>query len=294
MADNNHIDVVCFGELLFDIVQGKEILGGAPMNVAYHLSKLGKTATLISKVGNDKRGRRLRDILTTKGLDTSYLQTDISHQTSIVPATPDQKGNMQYEIVENVAWDYIDLLSEYESLISKAEYFVYGSLAARSQITRRTLFQFLELPVTKVFDINLRKPFYDKEILEYLLNKSDIVKMNEDELNLVTTRYGNELNMEDKIKLLKEKFGVPTIIVTRGEAGAIACHNNTIYHQDSFPVKVVDTIGSGDSFLAAFISKLMDNGNVENALSYGCKMGAFVASREGGCPEYQLSEIGNL
>ncbi|MEC5145030.1 carbohydrate kinase [Chitinophaga sp. 212800010-3] len=288
---NKNNEVVCFGEILWDVLPGRELPGGAPMNVTYHLSKLGRKATLISRVGEDERGIALKKIFEGKGIDTSFVQTDASHNTSIVLATPNEAGDMKYDIVEDVAWDYIQLQPDHEALISQARYFVFGSLAMRSKISRDTLLALMDLPCRKVLDINLRAPFINREHITYQLGKAEVVKMNEEELGLVAGWYGNYIGIEDKMRLLQDKFNMETLIVTRGAKGAAINYHNECYLHDGFKVQVADTIGSGDSFLAAFLSKFMENKDVEAALTFACKVGAFVATKEGGCPDYNVSDI---
>lgn len=288
---NKNNEVVCFGEILWDVLPGRELPGGAPMNVTYHLSKLGRKATLISRVGEDERGIALKKIFEGKGIDTSFVQTDASHNTSIVLATPNEAGDMKYDIVEDVAWDYIQLQPDHEALITQARYFVFGSLAMRSKISRDTLLALMDLPCRKVLDINLRAPFINREHITYQLGKAEVVKMNEEELGLVAGWYGNYIGIEDKMRLLQDKFNVETLIVTRGAKGAAINYHNECYLHDGFKVQVADTIGSGDSFLAAFLSKFMENKDVEAALTFACKVGAFVATKEGGCPDYNVSDI---
>ncbi|MBO9619226.1 MAG: carbohydrate kinase [Niabella sp.] len=289
MTKNN--EVVCFGEILWDVLPGRELPGGAPMNVTYHLSKLGHKATLISRLGADERGMALRKVFNDKGIDTRCVQTDPDHKTSVVLATPNEAGDVKYDIVEDVAWDYIERQPVHEELVSNARYFVFGSLAARSKITRDTLFALMELPSRKVLDINLRVPFINRVTIEYLLGKAEVVKMNEEELALVAGWYGDYLGIEEKMYLLQEQFNIETLIVTRGAKGAVINYDNKFYVHDGFKVPVADTIGSGDSFLAAFLSKFIENKNVGAALTFACTVGAFVATKEGGCPDYDVGAI---
>ncbi len=288
---NNTNEIICFGEVLWDVLPHHELPGGAPMNVTYHLTKLGHRATLISRTGNDERGQALRKIFESKNIDTGYIQADERHKTSVVLATPNSAGDMKYDIVENVAWDYIERLPVHQHLISNARYFVFGSLATRSSVSRNTLFELMEIPCRKVLDINLRAPFINKELLEYQLKKTQVLKMNEEELNLVAGWYSNARPIEQQMRMLQDRFGIETLIVTRGAKGAVINYDNKYYSHDGYKVPVADTIGSGDSFLAAFLSKFMENPDVETALAFACMVGAFVATKEGGCPDYSIADI---
>lgn len=288
---NKTNEVVCFGEILWDVLPDRELPGGAPMNVTHHLTKLGRKATLISRIGADERGTALRKVFEGKEIDISNVQTDQNYRTSIVLATPNEAGDMKYQIVEDVAWDYIQQQASHEALVAGARYFVFGSLATRCDVSRNTLFELMEIPTRKVLDINLRTPFINKNNLEYQLGKAQVLKMNEDELVMVSGWYADIPTLEDKIKLLQDRFQIETVIVTCGAKGAVVNYDNKFYAHNGFKVNVADTIGSGDSFLAAFLSKFMDDKNVESALAFGCTVGAFVATREGGCPEYNLKDI---
>ncbi|MCO5291168.1 MAG: carbohydrate kinase [Chitinophagaceae bacterium] len=285
---------VCFGEVLFDVLPTEVKAGGAPMNVAYHLGQLGNRTTIISKLGNDVRGRELTSILKEKNINLDYLQIDPDHDTSVVLATPNEQGDMKYEIVENVAWDFIELKQNYESLIKNAGYFIFGSLVTRSHVSRSTLFNLLDVPCKRVFDINLRAPFINQKSIEYQLNKTDILKMNEEELDLVSSWYVQFNTIEDKVRFLQNKFQITTLIVTRGAKGAVVNQQHSFYYHDGFKVTVADTIGSGDSFLAGFLSELIKGNAVEEALDFACCLGAFVATKAGGCPDYTIDEIKKL
>ena len=284
-------DCICYGEILFDILPTEIKAGGAPMNVAYHLNQLGQRSALITRVGADKRGEELVEFLRDKKIDTANVQTDKEHPTSTVIASPNEAGDMKYEIIENVAWDFIELNQGYETLLKNSGYFVFGSLATRSIVSRNTLFSLLEADCKKVFDINLRAPFINKENIEHQLHKSDILKMNEEELDLVSGWYADYNSIEEKINFLQDKFHLNTLIVTMGAKGAIVNTDGSFFTHAGFKVKVADTIGSGDSFLAGFLSSLLNQKSIADALDFACSLGAFVATQAGGCPDYKRDNI---
>lgn len=288
---NKNFDVVCFGEVLWDIVDDRELPGGSPANVAYHLTQLNKKTRIISRVGNDDRGKMLKDVFGERGINTDFFQTDFIHPTGTVLAVQNEEGDMEYDVIENVAWDYIEADAENEKLINDAEFLVYGSLSTRNEDSRNTLFGFLESSIRKIMDINLRFPFYRKEIIEQELRYAELVKMNEEELGIVTEWYHPYDTMEDKMKFIQDKFDIPLLVTTKGAAGALFNAYGEFFDHPGYTVKVADTIGSGDSFLAALLSRLMDTTNIEASLSFACSVGAFVATREGGSPHYTLADI---
>ncbi|MGI8951914.1 MAG: carbohydrate kinase family protein [Chitinophagaceae bacterium] len=293
-TDKTSFQFVCYGEILWDVLPDKKLPGGAPMNVAYHLQKMQKKTALISKMGNDDLGRELISVLKQKNIDTSFCVIDNKYITGVVNAIAKEDNEMTYEILHPVAWDFNEWSEAIEELTTHAEYFVFGSLITRNEQSRNTLFKLLEKAKTKVLDINLRPPHFNREIIEQLLLKTDILKLNFSELKLVTDWFHKYDNEKNAIKFLKQRFNISTVIVTKGEEGAVLDTNDKFYSHSGYNVNVADTIGSGDSFLAGFLSKIADNSSPEKALEFACALGALVASRTGGCPEYSIAEVGDL
>jgi fructokinase len=157
--------VVCFGEVLWDILPTGAVPGGAPMNVAYHLQKLNRNPALITRIGIDKNGQDLMNIFSQQGVCTDFFQVDNEYETGKVYANPDEQNEVVYDIVKPVAWDFIEWDDAFAGLLENADLFVFGSLAARNKVSRDTLFQLLEIAKNKVLDINLRNSYYKKLIL---------------------------------------------------------------------------------------------------------------------------------
>lgn len=286
--------VICFGEILWDILPGKELPGGAPMNVAYHLHKLGIDPVLITRIGDDERGRKLLHILKTGGLNTDSLQTDPAVPTGIVYAQANKAGEMSYDIVKPAAWDHIELSPELQEKAAKAAHFVFGSLSTRSVKTRKTLMALLEAANHKILDINLRTPFYDAKTVAGLLRKADVVKMNLEELQLITGWFAPYKDTEDQMQFIQDSYDLESVIVTKGGDGAVVNYKGDYFRHGGIKVKVADTIGSGDSFLAAFLFSIMNGEPPENALHFATALGALVASKSGAWPDYEINEIKNL
>lgn len=290
---NKH-QVVCFGEVLWDILPTGAVPGGAPMNVAYHLQKLNKNPSVITRIGIDKRGQDLMNIFSQQDVCTDFFQVDNEYETGKVYAKPNDHNEVVYDIVMPVAWDFIGWDDAFNELVSEAEFFVFGSLAARNRVSKDTLFQLLEIAKNKVLDINLRAPHYNRKIVEQLLQKADFVKMNLAELELITGWFSNHTSIEDRMKSIREKFKISNMVVTMGGDGAILFMNGNVIKHKGFKVDVVDTVGSGDAFLAGLLSQLLDNADSEAALEFASGLGAFIATQRGGCPEYNTEEIKEL
>ncbi len=289
MTTNNDCKAVCFGEVLWDILPDAQLPGGAPMNVAYHLNQLGVPATMISRTGRDERGTRLLDFISSKGVPTHYIQQDEQYDTGTVLATVGN-NHVSYDIIQPVAWDFIEYSLPLQRLVSAAPYFIFGSLVARNQTSRRTLFELLESADRKVLDINLRKPHYEKSTLDYLLQHADILKLNDDELEILSGWYGFSGPDEDRIRAFGDRFHLHTVITTRGEKGAIVLQDGVFCSHPGYKVTVADTIGSGDAFLAGFLSKTIRGATLEEAVRFACGMGAFIATHSGACPVYTKAE----
>lgn len=283
--------VCCFGEILWDVLPDGPQPGGAPLNVAYHLTKLKVNADLISRVGNDMEGEELANLMYKWELKTDFLQNDPVHDTGKVMARINDDNEVSYEIMFPVAWDFITINDATETIVKEAGYFVFGSLASRNNISRKTLFQLLDQAKIKVFDINLRPPHDESRLLEELLDRTDILKVNKSELEIISEQFGaGDKIEEEQINSIKNKYKIKEIVVTKGAHGASYYNDEGSWHADGVKVEVCDTIGSGDAFLAAFIAHHLRKEPPEIILKKAVAMGAFIAGKKGGCPTYQLSE----
>jgi fructokinase len=284
-------NIICFGEMLWDMLPAGKQAGGAPMNVAVHLKNLGLNPLIISRVGNDELGEELIHFVTNHGLSTDFIQLGKTHLTGVAKANVSDKNEVTYKLVHPVAWDYITCNEDLEKAVERADVFVFGSLIARSQESSETLHYLLSKAKFKVFDVNLRSPFYEQATVESLLRKADMVKMNANELALISD--WNEGVLEEKSAMLSiaKRFNINTICVTRGEKGAILFINGDFYEHAGFEVEVIDTIGSGDSFLAALLTGLLANNNPAESLEFACAMGSLVATYQGATPYVTYSDV---
>jgi fructokinase len=277
---------VCFGELLWDNLPSGRLAGGAPMNVAYHLRKLGVDAALISRVGNDLAGRELVDFLASIEIPVEYIQVDQQASTSEVMATLKANNEMAYTITYPTAWDFIAYQDDFTEKVGSADAFVFGSLASRHKVSRQTLLQLLEHAKFRVFDVNLRAPHYEKNTIEHLLGKAELVKLNENELVILGDWFTPYRTEADQAKALMESFDIAEILLTKGAEGGTYYSSHGNLHYQAKRVEVVDTVGSGDSFLAAFLSQKLNNVAIAQALDFASNLAAFVTSKNGACPDY--------
>ena len=287
----SHPTIICFGEVLWDLLPSGRIAGGAPMNVAFHANQLGLNAKMISKVGNDGLGRELKQFLQNIGVSIKLVQTDNTFPTGTVNVTLSPGGSPSYEIVSPVAWDYIHPDDKAKDYIKNADAFVFGSLACRTERNKNTLLEYLALAPIRVFDVNLRTPFYSQSLLGELLAKADIVKMNDEELDLIAGWQGVAGDEKSQLNFIKNKFKPDAVILTKGKDGAVCLDDSGYFEQPGFPINVQDTIGSGDSFLAAFLSRYLKGEDTRQCLAFAGAVGALVATKQGGTPTISLPEI---
>jgi len=282
--------VLCFGEVLWDAFGEEKKAGGAPMNVARHLVQQGVDTIFASRVGMDESGEELVDFLKGNGLYSNIIQHDDTLPTCEVTVQLDAQNQATYIIPEPVSWDNIQTDNALATAVINARAIVFGSLACRTATTRKTLLDLLdETKALRIFDVNLRPPHYTLSTIETLAARATVVKMNEEEASLLIG--GSNGSLKDKIEEFYAKYHAKTICVTRGEHGAIIWHDHKYYEHPGFKVTVADTVGAGDSFLATFIAGILAKDPMEKVLEKACAIGAFVTSKRGANPVYNMDEI---
>ena len=284
--------ITCFGEVLWDVFPAHKKIGGAPLNVALRLQSLDNEVAIISSIGNDESGKTLLDYIIQNGLDVSCLEVSDKFKTGKVKVILNDKRSASYDIKYPRAWDNIKITQESINLVKKSDGFVFGSLAARDEFSRKTLYGLIEHAKFKIFDLNLRPPYYNKEVLNYLMNRADFMKFNDDELYEVCKEEGSKyLSLEQNIRYISKKTNTNHICVTKGRHGAVLMYDGKFYYNSGYLVKVIDTVGSGDSFLASLISKLLKNKDPQEAIDFACAVGALVATSEGANPKITKEQI---
>lgn len=286
--------IACFGEMLWDVLPTGKQPGGAQLNVAVHLHNFGLDAELISRVGHDDLGRELLDFVTGKGLSTRYVQRGETHLTGVVKANVSNAHEVTYKIVQPVAWDYIQFEPALSDLVQGAEAFVFGSLAARSPVSRETLYRLLQQARLRVFDVNLRPPHYSRDVVQYLLRYADIVKLNHHELTEIMGWFGVSPAEETALEWLAGRFQLQAVCVTKGANGAAMFIGGQLYRSAGRPVTVQDTIGSGDAFLAALLRGCLAGEVPAANLDFACAAGALVATRQGATPAISAEMVREL
>lgn len=283
--------VLAFGEILWDVIDGREHLGGAPFNFAAHSAQCGNESYILSRLGADPRGIRAFQQCKTHGVNQHLVQWDEARATGTVDVTL-TNGQPDYIIHENVAYDFIDAQHLFTSFPhQEIDIFYFGSLAQRNAVSARALdWLFKNLKARYFFyDVNLRKKCFTEEIIRKSLAHCNVFKLNNDELPvLAEILFKEAYSMDQFVQVLKSAYpNIKTTIITAAEKGCyVFDDSNGKAMVPGVPVKVADAVGAGDAFSAAFMHMLGNYGNVLRAAQVANKVGAFVASQHGPIPKY--------
>lgn len=282
--------VICVGETLWDVLPSGEFLGGAPLNVAAHLSRLGVDARLVTRIGTDTRGREALATIQAIGVSTAYVQVDDVLPTGIAQAVVDATGSATYRFPMPCAWDGITADASAVSAASGATV-VFGTLAQRSAASAGAIGQLLDVATWRVFDANLRPPYDDREAALRSLRRADFVKVNEYEVAAFARWLGIAPTPAALRANLAENFGIRSLCVTEGARGSRLWHERSYVEQPAWPTEVVDTIGAGDSFLAMLIAELLHGQTPPVAMDRAARLAAYVASHPGATPHYDPGQF---
>jgi len=291
--------VVGLGELLWDLFPHGKQLGGAPANFAYMTALLGNSGIVASRVGDDRLGQEALWHLKASGLDVSRIQRDLSHPTGTVKVEVDSHGQPEYQITENVAWDFMEFSEDWISLARTAHAVCFGSLAQRNRVSRATIRAFLSaLPsfAMGIFDVNLRQAYFDANNLRDSTRYAKILKLNHEEfprfVELLQCPVKKSTCAADEpddcdvsaARWICREFGVRIVCITRGAAGSLLVTADSLDEHPGFAVKTADTVGAGDAFTAALVHHALRGSSLATMNAAANRMGAWVASQEGATP----------
>jgi len=292
MENNNNLKAVCFGEVLWDVFPSHKKIGGAPLNVALRMNSLGIATTIISRIGKDEDGNDILTFLKDHNVSSDSIQVGEEYKTGVVNVMINEKGNASYDILYPSSWDKITLTNVMIEKVSESDVFIFGSLICRDEISRSTLYALLDKAKYKVFDVNLRTPYFTIEVINELMLKADFIKLNDEELWEISRKLESPYNsFEQNIKFIAEKTNTDQICVTKGAFGAVLYYNDKFYYNSGYFIKVIDTVGAGDSFLATLIVRLLRGKSPQKSLNYACAVGALVAGQEGANPTISAIKI---
>jgi fructokinase len=285
--------IVGLGELLWDMLPKGPQLGGAPSNFAVMAARLGNRGVAATRVGTDPLGREALSFLKTTPIDTQYIQEDFSRVTGSVSVTLDE-GQARYVFHEPVAWDFLEFTPHWLALAEQADAVCFGTLAQRSPASRRTIESFLHETrpeCVRIFDVNLRAPFINAEVVEHSLELATIFKLNADEMPQVLSL----LDFPDAAgttpdfllngaRQIVDQFPVKLVAITLGAQGSLLVTRDQVDRHPGYPAKVADTVGAGDAFAAALAHYYLRGATLSQLNAAGNRWGSWVASHAGAMP----------
>lgn len=290
----NKFTIVGLGEVLWDDLPTGKMLGGAPANFAYVSTRLGNRGIVASRVGSEENGREILEKFGAVGVDASHIQVDEQHQTGIVSVALDG-GQPTYKIIENVAWDFLEMSDDWRELAEKADAVCFGSLAQRNEVSRLTILDFLaytRLESLRIFDANLRQEFYDFEILRDSFSAANVVKLNHEELPVICELFEIEgAGEKEKAQNLYRHFDLNFLCLTRGANGSLLMSGDETDEHFGIKIKIADTIGAGDAFTAAMTHGILREWKLKEINDFANKIGAFVASQTGAMPPFENADF---
>lgn len=286
------MNALCFGEVLWDVIQGNEHLGGAPFNLAAHLTRNGLRSRIITRIGDDDRGRRVLTRMRELHVDTEFVQVDPERPTGTVTVELDAGGQPTFTIHEGVAWDAIQVPDALVSALRTApppDVFCFGTLAQRCAVSRASLRAVLEaVKAAQVFyDVNLRQSYYTWETIRNSLQAATIAKLNSDEAVVLSRAlFGEDLPVAHFARRLLRDFDLTVAIVTQGGEGCEVYSSDDGVQLPGIPVAVSDAVGAGDAFGAGFLARYLEGDSLRGCAEFANRLGTYVASQPGAIPEY--------
>ena len=298
MKENRKFKIAAFGEVLWDLLPDASILGGAPFNFTYRINSLGNEGVMISAIGRDQLGDKALKTISGLQISDQYIQVNPHYPTGTVNVFFDEFKNPDYEIIKNVAYDFVSYNDSLENLISQADCICFGTLAQRNPTSRQTLLELLKRFRGKYrfYDLNLRKDCYSDEIIISSLANSDILKLNKQEAYKINDilSLGKKGLAGISIELIN-KFQLKYCVITLEEYGSLAVSSDgEKVYSPGFNVKLADPLGAGDAFSAAFLDALLEGKSLKEASESGNRLGAMVATKKGATAMITEAELSGI
>jgi len=293
------MNIISIGEVLWDVFEDTEHLGGAAFNFAVHAKTLGHSVSFISAIGEDSRGRRILEKMETMGLPTRFVCQVKDHPTGVVSVSLDTSGQPHFTIHRPAAYDFPHLseadLQELSS--SQPDWIYFGTLFQMSPKTKALTLKVIETnPKARCFyDVNLRENCYEAALVNELMSLATTVKLNDQEADVIQSVFGwSYSSLEDFCRGTARRFGWEAVCVTRGESGCVLLVGGTYVEAKGYKIRVADTVGAGDAFAAASVHGLGEGWPARQVADFANRVGALVASRPGGTPRWAIEEVGGM
>jgi len=277
--------ILLFGEVLFDIINGEEFIGGAPFNVFVNLTRLGVDAEFITRIGKDRLGEKILNYTNILGVSNKYIEIDKKRPTGFAKCTIGEDGSATYEFPEEDAYSCIEYP---ENLDKEYDAFYFGSWSQKGEISMASVKKVLENHKFKeiFFDLNIRRDFFPEDYVRYAFSKATILKLNDEEAERIAVLlYKSFVSLEDTARRIASEFDVKIVCITKGGEGYGVLYNGEYSEHPTKKVEVCDTIGAGDAFSAAFLANYLKSKDIEGAGKKAAALGSFVAGKKSAIPD---------
>ena len=293
------MNVISIGEVLWDIVGQEEHLGGATFNFSAHLSRLGHSVSFVSAVGSDELGQKVIDSMSPLGLTTDYLGIDKDHPTGTASVALAGDGQPKFVLHRPAAYDFPQLTgAQCDRLFSRpVDWIYFGTLHQIYPQARQLTKDLLDraLGARRFYDVNLRSDGYTPTLIQQLISQATIVKLNHEEVEAIALMLGSRHgSLEEFCRAYADLYKWTGVCVTRGSLGCTVLLNGQYIEASGYPVQVVDTVGAGDAFAAAFLHGLGNGWPTPHIADFANRVGALVASRRGAIPDWTIAEANAL
>ena len=290
--------IAAFGEVLWDLLPDASVLGGAPFNFTYRINSLGNEGVMISAVGEDALGEKALKTISELKISDRYIQIIPEYPTGTVNVFFDEFKNPDYEIIKDVAYDFVTFNENIEKLVSQVDCICFGTLAQRHSVSKKTLQRLLHdfRGKYRFYDLNLRKDCYSTENIITSLKNADILKLNKQEANEVNDLFHLEKNGLVEICMeLINSYQLQYCVVTLEEYGSLAVSaSGEVVYNPGFKVKLTDPLGAGDAFSAGFLDALLRGKSLKEASESGNQLGALVATKKGATQKITQDELNSI
>lgn len=290
--------IAAFGEVLWDLLPDASLLGGAPFNFTYRINSLGNEGVMISAVGSDILGEKALKTISELQISDRYIQINPEYPTGTVNVFFDEFKNPDYEIIKDVAYDFVTFNENLEKLILQVDCICFGTLAQRNSISKQTLQKLLKHFKGKyrLYDLNLRKDCYSTENIISSLNNTDILKLNKQEAIKLNDLLGLKKNglVEICMELIKS-YQLQYCVITLEEYGSLAVsESGEVVYNPGFKINLADPLGAGDAFTAGFVDALLREKSLKEASESGNLFGALVATQQGATQKITQDDLSHI
>lgn len=285
--------LIGLGEVLWDVFPNVSRFGGAPANFACCTGEICRDKcdiAMVSAVGNDILGEKALQELRSHGVDVSAVETSPEHPTGRVTVQLDSQGHASYEFASDVAWDYLSWRDSYIQLACQADVVCFGTLGQRNSPSRETIARFLSHTndsCLRIFDINLRTPYWNPAVILESIEHATAIKLNDDELAIVAKIMNWSGNNLDLMGQLLKRFSLQFVALTRGANGSLFLdRNGQLFDLPGESVTVVDTVGAGDAFTACLaVGFKCTTMPVRSILPWAGRVAGYVCTQSGATPK---------